>query len=149
MQRKILALLAATIVTTACVPNAKQLLNPGQHDSADACSELTTATRVQILLPAGSVPLHQNAYVISDPAAVRQLVDFVNLRKSVSAPGFDTPVALPVRATFYADGRNVGTFGYGPGLFSLQCGSVRGIRRASAAESSEFQVLIARPTTAQ
>jgi len=146
MQRLLCAAIAAILFTTACVPNAKQSLLPALPQTSDACSSITTATTVQILLPPGSVPLHQNVWLITDPAAVRQLVTFVNLHRDVSPYRAETPLSPKIKATLHNDAhRTVGIFGAGDGIFYLQCGTMRGIRSASAPELAELQGLIARP----
>ena len=147
MQRLFSAAIAALLFTTACVPNAKQSLLPGLPQTSDACSSITTATSVQILLPPGSVPLHQNVWMITDPAAVRQLVTFVDQRRDVGPYRAETPLSPKIRANLYDDTRRtVGIFGTGEGIFYVQCGTMRGIRYASAPELTEFQRLIARPS---
>lgn len=144
------AAIAAVLFATACAPNAKQLLIPGIPGASDACPSIATATSVQILPPPGTVPLHQNAYFITDPATVRQIVEFVNQRRDVRPPSAETPLTPKVRATLYDDSRRmVGIFGAGDGIFYLQCGTMRGTRYASAAELAGFQALIARPSSAQ
>src|SRR5579864_5951961 len=150
MQRVLCAAIAAILFTTACVPNANQSLLPALPQTSDACSSITTATSVQILLPPGSVPLHQNVWLITDPAAVRQLVNFVNQRRDVHTPSAETPLTPKIKATLHNDAhRTVGIFGTGDGIFYLQCGTTRGIRYASAPELAEFQGLIARPSSPQ
>ena len=147
--KRLLAALVAILVTTACVPNETKSLISASPEITDACSQLTTATSVHILLPAGTVPLHQNAWIISDPAAVAQIVNFAEMRKNVGPIPFDVDPYPTVTATFYSGGRNVGIFGSGKGTFYLQCRTARGSRYASAQEMAEFQALIARPNPAQ
>jgi len=149
MYRVFLASLASILLMTACVPNAAPSLRVEPSESSDACSEISTATSVQVLLPPGTAPVGKGAYRLTDPEAVRRLVDFVNLRKNVSAPSADTPPTPRLRATFYDGTRNVGIFGSGAGVFYLQCGRVRGTRYASAAETTEFEMLSERPNSAQ
>lgn len=149
MYRTILATLGSMLLMTACVPSAAPSLHLEPSDSSDACSAITTATSVQVLLPPGTAPVGKGAYRLTDPETVRRLVDFVNLRKTVSPPSADTPPTPKLRATFYDGARNVGIFGSGAGAFYLQCGTVRGTRYASAAETTEFEMLSARPSPAQ
>jgi hypothetical protein len=150
MQRVLYAAIAAILFTTACVPNAKQLLAPAIPGAAEACSSIPTATSAQILLPPGSVPLHQNVWLITEPAAVRQIVNFVSQRQDVRPYRAETPLDPKIRANLYDDARRtVGIFGAGDGIFYLQCGTMRGIRYASAPELVEFHRLIARPSVAQ
>lgn len=137
------------LLTTACVPNAAPSLRSEPPESSDACSAITTATSVQILLPPGTAPVGKGAYRITDPDAVRRLIDFVNLRRSVSPPSADTPPYPKLKATFYCGSRNVAIFGSGSGVLYLQCGTVRGTRYASAGELAEFQLLIASSNAAQ
>lgn len=149
MQRVFFAAILAILFATACVPNTKQLTLSSSLDNSDACSSITTATSVQILLPPGTVPLRKNVWLITDASAVRQLVNFVDQRKSVGPYRAETPLTPNVRATLYDDARRtVGIFGAGDGIFYLQCGTVRGMRYASAPELAEFQQLIARPSPA-
>src|SRR5579864_8428239 len=133
MYRAFLATFGSMLFMTACVPSASPSLRLEPSESSDACSAITTATSVQILLPPGTAPVGKGAYRLTDPETVRRLVDFVNLRKNVSPPSADTPPTPKLRATFYSEGRNVAIFGSGPGVFYLQCGTVRGTRHASAA----------------
>jgi hypothetical protein len=149
MYRAFLAWLALIPLMTACVPSAAPSLRVEPSESADACSAITTATSVQVLLPPGTAPVGKGAYRLIDPETVRRLVDFVNLRKNVSPPSADTPPTPRLRATFYDGTRNVGIFGSGAGVFYLQCGTVRGTRYASVAETTEFEMLSARPNAAQ
>lgn len=123
--------------------------SPESSESSEACPGITGATSVRILLPPGTVPLHQNAYLLSDPGAVRQLVNFVNLRRNVDPLSAETAPYPTVKATFYYGDRNVGIFGSGGGFFYLQCGTTRGARQADAAGLEEFQRLIARPNASQ
>jgi len=150
MSRVLLASLALIFLalTAACAPNATPSLPAETSEQSDACSAITTATSVQVLLPPGTTALRKNAYLITDPEAVRRLVDFVNLRKNVSPPIADTPPSPKLRATFYYGSTNVAIFGTGAGVFYLQCGAVRGTRYASASELSEFELLIAPPLDA-
>src|ERR1700690_4449136 len=91
MHRFFLALLASTLLMTACVPSTTQsLLSPEASEASDACSAIASATSVQVLLPPGSAAPGKGAYRLTDPEAVRRLVNFVNLRRSVSAPSADT-----------------------------------------------------------
>ena len=150
MTRALGAVIAAILFTSACVPNAKQLLTPAIPGAADACSSIPTATSVQILLPPGSVPLHQNVWMITDPAVVRQFINFVDQRRDVGPYRAETPLDPKMRANLYDDTRRtVGIFGAGDGIFYLQCGPMRGIRYASAPELAESQRLIARPRATQ
>lgn len=150
MRRVFFVAILAILFATACVPNAKQSLLSASPDSYDPCSSITTAASVQILLPPGTVPLHKNAYLITDPSAVRQIVNFVNQRRIVGPYRAETPLTPKVRATLYDDARRtVGIFGAGDGIFYLQCGTIRGIRYASAPELADFQGLIAQPSGAQ
>jgi hypothetical protein len=150
MRRVLLATIAATLLTTACVPNVKQLLNPSIPGAADACLSIPTTTSAQILLPPGTVPLHQNVWRITDPTAVRQLVNFVNQRRDVGPYRAETPLEPKIRVSLYDDfRRTVGIFGAGDGIFYLQCGTMRGICYASAPELVDFHGLIARPSTAE
>src|SRR5579864_2578008 len=103
MHRVLCAAIAAILFTTACVPNAKQSLLPTLPQTSDACSSISTATSVQILLPPGSVPLHQNVWLITDPAAVRQFVNFVNQRRDVRPYSAETPLTPKTRANLYDD----------------------------------------------
>jgi hypothetical protein len=139
-----LSLLLALLLTTACVPNAAPSLGFESSEPADVCPAITTVTSVQILLPPSAAP-RKNAYLITDPEAVRKLVAFVNLRRNASPPSADTPPTPKLRATFYYGSRNVAIFGSGTGVFYLQCGTARGTRYASAAEITEFELLIAPP----
>jgi hypothetical protein len=148
MCRVLLASVASVILMTGCAPNAAPSLPAETSETSDACSAITTATSVQVLLPPGTTAPRKNAYLITDPLAVRRLVDFVNLRKSVSPPIADTPPSPKLRATFYYGGTNMAIFGTGAGVFYLQCGAERGSRYASASELSEFELLIARPPDA-
>lgn len=140
-------LLSSFFFMTACGPDAAPSLALGPQEQSDLCSEITTATSVQILLPPGTAPFGKGAYRITDPKAVQRLVDFVNPRRSVSPPTADTPPWPDLKATFYRGYHNVGIFGTGRGVFYFQCGTVRGTRYASAAETSEFEMLIAPPAT--
>ena len=149
MQRLLLVALAAVLSTTTCAPDANHSIISASHESSDACSGIISTTSVQILLPPGSVPLRKNAYTITDPSAVQQLVGFVSPRRDVGPISFDTPPYPQVKATFYEGSRNVGIFGSGSGVFYFQCGTARGTRYASATELAEFQRLIARPNTSQ
>jgi hypothetical protein len=148
MYRAFLAAFGSMLFMTACVPSAAPSLRVEPSQSWDACSAITTATSVQVLLPPGTAPVGKGAYRLTDPETVRRLVDFVNLRKNVSPPSADTPPTPKLRATFYDGTRTVGIFGSGPGVFYLQCGTVRGTRYASAAETTEFEMLSARPSAA-
>ena len=149
MYRFLLALLASTLLMTACVPNDAQSLWQ-TSESSDACSASTSATSVQVFLPPGSAAPGKGAYRLTDPQAVRRLVDFVNLRRSVSPPSADTPPTPKLKTTFYNGYHHVAIFGSGAGVFYLQCGTtVRGTRYASATEEAEFEFLIARPDAAQ
>ena len=141
--------LLSILFMTACVPSAAPSLRVEPSESFDACSQITTATSVQILLPPGTAPVGKGAYRLTDPEAVRRLVDFVNLRRNVSAPGADTPPDPKLKATFYDGTHNVAIFGSGAGVFYLQCGTVRGTRYASAAETTEFEILTAQPKPSQ
>jgi len=149
MYRVLLASLASIVLMTPYLPNAALSLRVEPSESADACSEITTATSVQILLPPGTAPVGKGAYRLTDPEAVRRLVDFVNLRRNVSPPSADTPPTPRLRATFYNGIRHMAIFGSGAGVFYLQCGTVRGTRYASAAETTEFEMLTAPPNAAQ
>ena len=147
MSRVLLASLALifVILMTSCTSSAAPTLPGETSEQSDACSAITTATSVQVLLPPGTTALRKTAYLITDPEAVQRLVDFVKLRKNVSPPIADTPPSPKLRATFYYGSRNVAIFGSGAGVFYLQCGTVRGTRYASAPELSEFESLIAPP----
>jgi hypothetical protein len=149
MCRVFLASLASILLMTACVPSAAPSLRGEPPESADACSAIATATSVQVLLPPGTAPVGKGAYRLTDPDAVRRLVDFVNLRRNVSPPTADTPPGPKLKATFYSGTRRVAIFGSGSGVFYLQCGTVRGTRYASAAETAEFEMLTARPNADQ
>ena len=151
MYRVFLVSLVSIVFTTACAPNetAPPSLRLEQPESSDACTALTATTSVQILLPPAPASAGKGAYLLTDPEAVRRLVDFVNLRRNVSPPSADTPPAPRLSATFYYGARNVATFGSGAGVFYLTCGTVRGTRSASAAETAEFEMLTARPSAAQ
>jgi hypothetical protein len=133
------------VLTAACAPNTVPSLPAETSEQSDACSAIITATSVQVLLPPGTTAPRKNAYLITDPGAVRRLVDFVNLRKNVSLPSVETPPSPKLRATFYYGSRGVAIFGSGTGVFYLQCGTVRGTRYASALELAEFEMLIAPP----
>lgn len=148
MYRAFLAAFGSMLLMTACVPSAAPSLRVEPSESSDACSAITTATSVQVLLPPGTAPVGKGAYRLTDPETVRRLVDFVNLRKNVSPPGADTPPTPKLRATFYDGTRTVGIFGSGARVFYLQCGTVRGTRYASAAETTEFEMLSVRPSAA-
>lgn len=143
------SILFAMFVMTACVPSATPSLRVEPSASADACSAITSATSVEVLLPPGTAPMGKNAYRLTDPESVRRLVDFVNLRRDVSPPIADTPPGPKLRAIFYNGTRHVAIFGPGQGIFHLQCGTVRGTRYASATEIAEFQMLIAPPNAPQ
>ena len=109
---------------------------------------MTAVTSVQILLPPGA-PFRKNAYRITDPNAVRRVVDFVNLRRDISPPAADDPPSPKLRALFYDGERTAGVFGATGETFYFQCTELskttRGTRPATAAEMSEFQLLIAPP----
>jgi hypothetical protein len=110
---------------------------------------MTSITSVQILLPPGTAAPRKNAYTITDPEAVRRLVDFVNQRRIVSPPSADIPSYPRLRATFYDGYHHVAIFGSGSGMFYLQCAAnsetKRGARYASAIELDEFEMLAAPP----
>jgi hypothetical protein len=151
MSRLLLASLASIllVVSAACAPNAVPSLPGETSEQSDACSAIATATSVQVLLPSSPTPVRKTAYLITDPRAVRRLVDFVNLRRNVSPPSADTPPSPKLRATFYYGSHNLAIFGSGAGVFYLQCGTVRGTRHASATELNEFEFLIAPPESAR
>jgi hypothetical protein len=149
MHRVFLAMpvLLSILFTTACVPDtASERSEPSE---SDACSALPSATSVQILLPPGITVQRKSSYLITDPQAVRRLIDFVTQRKTVTPPSVDTPPTPKLRAIFFNGARHVAIFGTGSGVFYLQCGTVRGTRYASAAETAEFQMLITPPDSAQ
>jgi hypothetical protein len=142
------AILLSIVLMTACAPNAVPPLSLEPSASSDACPAIASATSVQVLLPPGTTPLGKSAYLITDPERVRKLEAFVNLRRNVSPAIADTPPSPKLRATFYYGGTHVAIFGSGPGVFYLQCGTVRGTRSASPGEIVEFEYLIAPPDTA-
>src|SRR5271165_6310006 len=119
MCRVLLASLASIFLMAACAPNAAPSLPAEMSEQSDACSTITTATSVQILLPPSPTALRKTAYLITDPATVRRLGDFVRLRKNVSPPSADTPPSPKLRATFYYGSQNVAIFGSGAGVFYL------------------------------
>lgn len=135
-------LLASLLATTACVRESEPPAPSG------ICPAMTGVTSVQILLPPGA-PFRKNAYRITDPDAVRRVVDFVNLRRDVAPSSADEPPSPRLRAMFYDRGRVLGVFGVAEGTFYFQCTSlsvtIRGTRQASMPETSEFQQLIAPP----
>lgn len=128
--------------TTACVREALPLR------AAEGCPAMTGVTSVQILLPPGA-PFRKNSYRLTDPEAVRRVVEFVNLRRDVSPATADVPSTPKLRATFYDGYHVVGVFGIGDNVFYFQCTSLsettRGTRPASIAEIAEFRMLTTPP----
>ncbi len=87
MSRWLLASLASIfLVLAACAPNAAPSLPADTSGQSAFCPAITTATSVQVLLPPSPTALRKTAYLVTDAEAVRRLVNFVNLRRSVSPP---------------------------------------------------------------
>lgn len=141
--------LATIMFMTACDSSQQQSLSAQPSESPDPCAAITSPTRVQVLLPPGSVPLHKNAYLLTDPAAVKKLIAFINLRRDVSPRTADTPPSPTIKVMLYGGGHSIAVFGEGPGVFYFQCGTVKGTRYASAVELAEFEMLIAPPSADQ
>src|SRR5208282_6568094 len=135
--------------TTACDGGPQQSLSPQPSESSDPCAAITNPTRVQVLLPPGSVPLHKNAYLLTDHAAVEKLIAFINLRRDVSPRSADTPPSPTTKVMLYGGSHSIAVFGSGAGVFYFQCGTVKGTRYASATELAEFEMLIAPPNADQ
>jgi hypothetical protein len=150
--RRILGLIVSTTIvlgaigfTTACDGGPQQSLSAQPSESPDPCAAITSPTRVQVLLPPGSVPLHKNAYLLTDPAAVNKLIAFINLRRDVSPRSADTPPSPTAKVMLYGGSHSIAVFGSGPGVFYFQCGTIKGTRYASATELADFEMLIASP----
>jgi len=135
--------------TTSCDSGPPQSLSAQPSEPADPCAAITSPTRVQVLLPPGSVPLHKNAYLLTDPAAVKKLIAFINLRRDVSPRSADTPTSPTIKVMLYGGSHSIAVFGESPGVFYFQCEDVKGTRYASATESAEFEMLITPPNAGQ
>src|SRR5271163_3046455 len=105
--------LATIILTMACDGGPQQSLTAQPSESSDPCEAITNPTRVQVLLPPGSVPLHKNAYLLTDHAAVEKLIAFINQRRNVSAPTIETMPYPSKKVTLYGGSHSIAVFGSG------------------------------------
>lgn len=80
--------------------------------------------------------------VITNPAQIRELIDFANAHRKVSRPSLYNLPAPQITAAFYNQNNFVGELGAGPAFLFVSCPDWKGIRAASDKEIGDFEQLV-------